>query len=254
MYDYYLGGHDNYQVDHQAAEQVLTTWPHARLAARVNRAYMRRSTRWLAAEAGITQFLDIGTGIPTVPNLHQVAQAADPRARIVYTDNDPIVLRYAEALMKGSPEGRTAYLQADVTSPQSILDASELHSTLDLDKPVALSCNALFHFIPDAVNPHAIVEVLLKALAPGSFLSLSHLTPDFAPEDVNRVVTIYRDRGIPLTDRTKEEIGRFYQGLDFVGPGLVAPHRWMPDGDGAAADADAADGNVSQYAGVARKP
>ncbi|MFW6693971.1 SAM-dependent methyltransferase [Streptomyces sp. MAR4 CNX-425] len=255
IYDYILGGHDNYEVDHAAARQVLSVWPQARTAARVNRAFMRRATHWLAAEAGIDQFLDIGTGIPTEPNLHQVAQDANPAARVVYTDNDPLVLRYAEALMTSTPQGRTAYLHADVTAPHTILEAAELRSTLDLDRPVALSCNALFHFIPDRDAPHEIMEALLKPLAPGSYLALSHGTVDFAPEHIGRVMEIYHGQGIPLTARPKAAIEPFFAGLEPVAPGLVAPHRWRPDRDaGADSGATALDAEVSQYAAVARKP
>jgi hypothetical protein len=255
IYDYILGGRDNYEVDHSAARQVLSVWPQARTAARVNRAFMRRTTHWLAAEAGIDQFLDIGTGIPTEPNLHQVAQDANPAARIVYTDNDPLVLRYAEALMTSTPQGRTAYLHADVTAPHTILEAAELRGTLDLDRPVALSCNALFHFIPDRDAPHEIMETLLKPLAPGSFLALSHGTVDFDPVHIGRVMEIYHGQGIPLTIRPKDAIEPFFAGLELVAPGLVAPHRWRPDGDPLTeAEAAALDTEVSQYAAVARKP
>ncbi|WP_326798532.1 SAM-dependent methyltransferase [Streptomyces sp. NBC_01808] len=254
IYDYILGGHDNYEVDHTAARQVLSVWPQARTAARVNRAFMRRATHWLAAEAGIGQFLDIGTGIPTEPNLHQVAQDANPAARVVYTDNDPLVLRYAEALMTSTPQGRTAYLHADVTAPHTILDAAELRSTLDLDRPVALSCNALFHFIPDRDAPHQIMETLLKPLAPGSFLALSHATPDFNPEGMAQVQEIYHGQGIPLTIRAKDSITPFLAGLELVTPGLVPPHRWKPDRNPlAGTEAELLDAEVSQYAAVARK-
>lgn len=255
IYDYILGGHDNYEVDHTAARQVLSVWPQARTAARVNRAFMRRATHWLAAEAGIDQFLDIGTGIPTEPNLHQVAQDANPAARVVYTDNDPLVLRYAEALMTSTPQGRTSYLHADVTAPHTILEAAELRGTLDLDRPIALSCNALFHFIPDRDTPHEIMETLLKPLAPGSFLALSHGTADFDPEHIGYVEEIYHGQGIPLTTRAKGSIEPFFAGLELVTPGLVAPHRWKPDGDPLTdAEAAALDAEVSQYAAVGRKP
>ncbi|WP_181787313.1 SAM-dependent methyltransferase [Streptomyces phytophilus] len=254
IYDYILGGHDNYEVDHTAARQVLSVWPQARTAARVNRAFMRRATHWLAAEAGIDQFLDIGTGIPTEPNLHQVAQDANPAARVVYTDNDPLVLRYAEALMTSTPQGRTSYLHADVTAPHTILEAAELRGTLDLGRPIALSCNALFHFIPDRDTPHEIMETLLKPLAPGSFLALSHGTADFDPEHIGYVQEIYHGQGIPLTTRAKGSIEPFFAGLELVTPGLVAPHRWKPDGDPLTdAEAAALDAEVSQYAAVAQK-
>ncbi|MBL1098744.1 SAM-dependent methyltransferase [Streptomyces coffeae] len=250
MYDYYLGGKDHYEVDEQAAAHVIAVYPGIKTCARTNRSFMHRATRWLAKEAGIRQFLDIGTGIPTEPNLHQVAQDVAPDARIVYADNDPIVLAYAQALLHGTPEGRTAYLQADVREPERILTAPELHETLDLNQPLALSFNALFHFVPDEYQPYALVRQFVEALPSGSYLVLSHCTPDFDPETWEKVAAIYRGGGIPAQVRSKAEVERFFEGLELVAPGVEEPHRWKPDGEVPALSS----ADVSFWVGVARKP
>jgi len=253
MYDYFLGGKTNYEADIQGAEAVIGIWPGVRTGARVNRAFMHRAVRWLVREAGIRQFLDVGTGIPTEPNLHQVAQDLAPEARIVYADNDPIVLRYAQALLRSTPEGRTAYLHADATDPDSILDHPELREVLDLSRPVALSLNALLHYVGDDRKPHETVARLVDALAPGSYLTLTHCTPDFDPETWERLSRLSMSgSAASARARTREEILRFFEGLEFVEPGLVAPHHWKPEPD--QPFADASDAEVSLYAGVARKP
>ncbi|MEU0807904.1 SAM-dependent methyltransferase [Streptomyces sp. NPDC005970] len=249
MYDYYLGGKDHYQVDEEAAAHVMAVFPGVKTCARENRSFMHRATRWLAGEAGIRQFLDIGTGIPTAPNLHQVAQSVAPDARVVYADNDPIVLAYAQALLNGTPEGRTTYIQADVREPERILGAAELHETLDLSKPVALSMNALFHFIPDDDKPYDIVRQLVDPLPSGSYLILTHCTPDFAPETWERVIDVYRQGGIPAQVRSRNEVEVFFEGLELIEPGVAEPHLWRPDGERALDSAD-----VSFWVGVARKP
>ncbi|WP_308014527.1 SAM-dependent methyltransferase [Nocardia coffeae] len=249
MYDYYLGGKDHYRADREAAEKVLGIWPGVRAAARENRAFIHRVTRFLANE-GIRQFLDIGTGIPTEPNLHQVAQQVAPDARIVYADNDPLVLVHARALMVSTPEGRTNYVSADVTKPETILDAPGLHETLDLTQPVALSLNALFHFVPDEQDAYGIVDTLMDGLAPGSYLVMTHVTPDFDPAAIGTVVDIYRSSGLPCQVRTRDEFLRFFRQLELVDPGVQVPHRWRPDGLEHPKKVDA---EVSAYAGVARK-
>ncbi|WP_328535970.1 SAM-dependent methyltransferase [Streptomyces sp. NBC_00344] len=250
MYDYYLDGKDHYEVDQEAAAQVETIFPTARICAKTNRQFMHRATRWIAAHTDVRQFLDIGTGIPTQPNLHQIAQQNHPESRIVYVDNDPVVLRHAQALMRSSPEGRTAYIQADVREPDSITSADLLHRTLDLSRPVALSLNALLHFVPDTYRPYDIVEHLVGTLAPGSYLILSHCTPDFDPEPWEKILEVYRSGGIETQVRTRKEVLRFFEGLAFVDPGLVSPLHWRPDGDPLPGATDA---SVSFYAGVALK-
>ncbi|MEU1669820.1 SAM-dependent methyltransferase [Streptomyces sparsogenes] len=252
MYDYYLGGKDHYEVDAEAAAKVMAVHPTVRLNAHVNRGFIHRATRWLAGEAGIRQFLDIGTGIPTEPNLHQVAQSIAPDARVVYTDNDPIVLAYAQALLSGTPEGRTAYVEADVREPRKIMTAPELLDTLDLDRPVALSVNALFHFIPEEEKPYEIVRELMDPLPSGSYLMLSHSTHDFSADTWAKVIAVYKENGIPFITRSKDEVAGFFEGMELVDPGVSEPHHWKPDADERPGDIRSAD--ISMWAGVARKP
>ncbi|MFJ6213241.1 SAM-dependent methyltransferase [Streptomyces sp. NPDC092296] len=251
MYDYYLGGTTNFPADREAVAQVMAAFPTVLVTARVNRAFMHRSTRSLARQ-GLRQFLDIGTGIPTSPNLHEVAQSVTPGARVVYTDNDPIVLAHAQALLRSHATGRTTYLEADVTDPESILTAPQLHDTLDLDRPVALSLNALLHFVPDDRGAHAIVERLKAALPSGSTLTISHATPDFDPEGVARLAAAYASSGTPGQARTREEFARFFDGWELAEPGIVPTHRWRPDGP---ADTEGVtDAEAACWAAVARKP
>ncbi len=249
MYDYYLGGKDNFPADRAAAEQALASFPNARTASRANRAFLARTTRHLAGEAGIRQFLDIGTGIPTSPNLHEVAQSVTPQARVVYADNDPIVLSHARALLTGTAQGATAYLDVDLRDPQRILAAPELRSTLDLTQPVALSVLAIMHFIPDADDPHGLLHQLLDGLPAGSYLTLSHATADL-DEGMERLAASYRASGIPAQQRTHAEILTFFDGLDLLDPGLQFVHRWRPDPD---APPTVTDAEVSFYGAVARK-
>jgi SAM-dependent methyltransferase len=249
MYDAYLGGKDNYEVDRAAVEQVKQVFPTIETCARTNRSFMHRAVEW-AARQGIRQFLDIGTGIPTEPNLHQIVQAVTPQARVVYVDNDPLVLAHARALMSGTPEGRTEYIHSDVTAPERILAAPELHETIDLSQPVALSLLALLHFIPDDLGPYRIVRTLLDALAPGSYLIMSHLTPDFDAEMIGKAVAVYHAGGLACQARTRDEFTRFFDGLELVEPGVVVPHRWRP----AIEPAQSMDAKVSFYSAVARVP
>ncbi|ABD11216.1 methyltransferase [Frankia sp. CcI156] len=252
MYDYYLGGKDNFPADREAAEQVLAAFPQAWTVAHENRGFLRRATRFLAAEAGIRQFLDIGTGIPTSPNLHEIAQSVAPDTRVVYADNDPVVLAHARALLTTSPEGATAYLDADLRDPEKILGSAEVRATVDLSRQVGLSLIAILHFLLDDHDPYGIVKTLLDALPAGSFLALTHATADFAPAEADRAAAIYRDRGIPAQARSRAEVERFFTGLDLVDPGVVVAHRWHPDAPNTAGDPT--DAEVSCYAAIARKP
>lgn len=249
IYDYFLGGKDNYEVDRQAAQEILKAWPDIRTAARVNRQFMHRSTRFLA-EAGIRQFLDIGTGIPTEPNLHQIAQQTAPDCRVVYVDNDPLVLAYARAMMMGGEQGATTYIQGDVTDPAAILRDPDLTGVLDLTQPVGLSLIALLHFVEADVN--AILTTFLDALAPGSHLVICTITADFAPAQVAAAQDVYRIRKMPAQVRTFDEVTAWFKGLDLIAPGIVPPHRW-----GLAETVEippAFDAKISCYCGVARKP
>ncbi|MEE1795464.1 SAM-dependent methyltransferase [Streptomyces sp. BE308] len=223
VYDWLLGGKDNYPVDQEVGEKLPAE---ARANAARNRAFMHRAAGWLA-HRGIDQFLDIGTGIPTAPNLHQIVQAITPSARIVYADNDPIVLRHAEALLISSPEGATDYLHADVRQPEAILErAREL---LDFDRPVALSLIALMHFLPDEEDPYRLTRTLVGALAPGSFLVFSHGTADQHPELRQETEKAYRKGAIALRMRTRAEVEPFFEGLDLVAPGLVPAAEWYQE-------------------------
>ncbi|MYS46557.1 SAM-dependent methyltransferase [Streptomyces sp. SID5998] len=223
VYDWLLGGKDNYPVD-EAVGRALP--PEAHDAARQNRAFMNRAAAWLAAR-GLDQFLDIGTGIPTEPNLHQIVQRAVPAAKVVYTDNDPIVLRHAEALLISSPEGTTDYIQADVRRPDEILEHAR--KILDFERPVVLSLIALMHFIPDEQDAHGIVRGLVDALPSGSYLVLSHAASDIFPELAQQVTAEYAKGGIQLGFRTRTEVARFFAGLELVEPGLVTATEWVKE-------------------------
>ncbi|MHB9863915.1 SAM-dependent methyltransferase [Streptomyces sp. YIM S03343] len=254
MYDYFLGGKDHFEVDAKAAATVAETFPAVFLGARENRAFMHRATRVLAQEHGIRQWLDIGTGIPTEPNLHQVAQSVAPEVRVVYADNDPLVLKYAERLMRSTPQGRTMYIEADVNDPEALLETPELAEVLDLDRPVALSLNALMHFVTDAQDPYGIVGRLLAALPSGSALALSHGTAEFDPPTWHKITGIYTDAGTPVQLRTADEVARFFDGLDLLDPGVTLGHRWRPDAETEVRAKDLTDAEVSVWTGVGIKP
>ncbi|MFJ8693024.1 SAM-dependent methyltransferase [Streptomyces roseolilacinus] len=249
MYDWFLGGKDNYPVDEEMARQLLTIDARGRDMARVNRAFMHRATRWLG-KAGVRQYLDIGTGIPTEPNLHQIAQQVAPEARIVYCDNDPIVLAHAEALLRSTPEGATAYIQADARDPQAILERAG--EVLDFTRPVALSLLALLHFVDDEDGAYELVSRLVERLAPGSYLVLSHVTGEFDPEGAVKARAMYQGRGLTLRPRTREELTRFFDGLELVEPGVTLTADWHPElGEPVPV---AGDDPIPGYSGVARKP
>ncbi|WP_322747918.1 MULTISPECIES: SAM-dependent methyltransferase, partial [unclassified Frankia] len=228
LYDYYLGGKDNFPADRAAAERVLDAAPEARLMARENRRFLARAARFLAAECGVRQFLDIGTGIPTSPNLHEIVQDVAPASRVVYTDNDRLVLAYARALLTSTPDGVTAYLDADLRHVDRILSAPEMTETLDFTRPVGLFLVAILHFITDEENPGTIVKSLLDALPEGSYLVLSHATADLRPMAADDVVSTYRNAAVPLTLRAKAEIANFFDGTDLLDPGLVQVPTWRP--------------------------
>ncbi|MFJ5304623.1 SAM-dependent methyltransferase [Streptomyces sp. NPDC088350] len=240
VYDWLLGGKDNYPVDEAVGERLP---PEARDAARQNREFMHRAATWLAG-LGIDQFLDIGTGIPTEPNLHRIVQKAVPTAKVVYADNDPIVLRHAEALLVSHPDGVTDYIQADVRRPEHIVEHAR--HVLDFTRPIALSLIALMHFIPDEQDAHGIVRDLVATLPPGSYLVLSHAASDLYPELAEQVTAQYAKGGITLGFRTREEVERFFAGLDLAEPGLVTATEWHPP-----TPDDALEGS-GIYAGLAR--
>ncbi|GAA2828404.1 SAM-dependent methyltransferase [Kribbella solani] len=256
VYDYFLGGKDNFAIDRQAAEHLLQAFPGSRATAVSNRMWMHRAARY-AAEQGITQFLDIGTGIPTQPNLHEVVQEITPSAHVVYADNDPIVLTHARALLTSRPEGRTAYLDADLTKPRTILESGEVNELIDFGEPVALSLVGVFHSLADDLRPYEILRQLVGPLAPGSMLIFSHATGDFAPEMWDRAVKGFKsDGGISAQVRSKEEVTRFFDGTELVEPGVVTPFRWHPDADTdrRVARGEFTDIMCSLWVGVGRKP
>jgi hypothetical protein len=247
VYDYWLGGKDNFAADREAAQQVLAAQPGIRFGVRANRAFLRRVVSYLALEAGVRQFLDIGTGIPTRENTHQVAQAAAPDARIVYVDNDPIVLLHARALLSSSPEGATDYIDADLRDPASILERAA--ATLDYGRPVALMLLLILHLIPDDADPHAIVAALLGALPRGSYLVVSHPARDIQSDAAAEAVRRYNKLvSVPQTRRTHAEVSRFFDGLELLEPGVVQLHQWRPAGELVPPKA------VSSHGGVGRKP
>ncbi|MEX5637548.1 SAM-dependent methyltransferase [Parafrankia sp. FMc2] len=250
VYDYILGGKDNFPADRAAGEITAKSMPGVARSMRANRNFMARMAHILAAEHGIRQFLDIGTGLPTEPNLHEVVQKAAPESRIVYVDNDPIVLVHARALLTSTPEGRTAYLDADFTDPESILKSEQLTSTLDLSQPVALSLIAIVHFIPDETLIQNVIDRLMAPLASGSILALSTVTADYAPEPVAGGVAAYRANGISMTARDRTTVEGFFRGLEILEPGVVLVHRWHPDEDAAGYG----DNESFMYGAIARKP
>ncbi|MFS0694444.1 SAM-dependent methyltransferase [Streptomyces nitrosporeus] len=251
MYDWFLGGKDNYPVDEELGRKLLRLQPEIKQFARQNRFFMQRAVRRLARHAGIRQFLDIGSGIPTEPNLHQIAQAEAPGARVVYADNDPIVLAHSGALLRGTPEGVTRYLDGDVRDPGKLLEQAAEH--LDLTRPVALSLIALTHFLPDEDHVHELITRYVGALAPGSHLVLSQATGDFDPAAMAEGVAEYAARGAAFVPRTHAEVSRFFDGLELLDPGVVPLGDWHPE-PGTDDTPPAGNGPVPIYAGVARKP
>ncbi|GAA3149016.1 SAM-dependent methyltransferase [Streptomyces rectiviolaceus] len=249
VYDWFLGGKDNYPVDEELGLRIVSLEPQTKYCAQHNRWFMQRATRRLAGEDGIRQFLDIGTGIPTEPNLHRIAQSAAPEARVVYVDNDPIVLAHAEALLRGTPEGATEFLQVDAREPDKILEQAE--GVLDFTQPIALSLIALLHFISDDDGAYDVVERLVGALAPGSHLVLSQMAGDFDPERTRQAVEMYKAGGVTLVPRARAEVERFFEGMELLDPGVA----WLPDWHPELGVDEVRNGTpVPLYAGVARKP
>jgi hypothetical protein len=254
VYDYLLGGKDNFAADRAAAQAGLAANPNSRIPPRENRAFLRRVVRYLAGEAGITQFLDIGTGIPTSPNVHEIAQEVNPQARVVYVDNDPIVLAHARALLTSGPAGRTAYIDADVRDVGKILNSADLRQTLDMTQPVALLLIAVMHFIGDDDDPWGLAARMLAELPAGSYLALSHLTGDFDPAAWEGVAAVYRRSGVTMQVRSLAAVERFFTGLDVLDPGVVSLPKWRPDAVEIGQPEQPADAAVSVYGGVGRKP
>ncbi len=249
VYDYWLGGKDNFAADRALGDAIMAAVPTIQVMARANRAFLGRAVRFLAGEAGIRQFLDIGTGIPTAGNTHEVAQEITPDARVLYVDNDPIVLSHARALMTSHPAGATAFIQADLREPQKILADPALAATLDLHRPVALMLVAVLMYFRDEEDPRAMVAALVDALPSGSYVTVTHPTADFNREAMAGAVAAAEHGGVTLVPRNRAETEAFLTGLDLVEPGVVPVLAWRPDA-GPRADPHSA----YYYAGVGRKP
>jgi hypothetical protein len=249
-YDYWLGGKDNFAADRASGDAIEQAFPGVRAAAVANRGVLRRAVRHLAAVEGVRQFLDIGTGLPTANNTHEVAQAIAPESRVVYVDNDPLVLSHARALLTSRPEGATAYIDADLREPAGILARPEVADTLDLSRPVALMLVAVLHFIPGRGAAAPIVQELMEPLAPGSFLVLTHATADFMPPAVGAEALDLVEQGkSDFWLRGSDEIADIFAGLELIEPGIVPNTEWRPDADTTKLDLSV----VNCWAGVARK-
>jgi S-adenosyl methyltransferase len=247
VYDYLLGGKDYFAVDREAAEQAMQINPDIVPTARANRAFLVRATSFLTREAGIRQFLDVGTGMPTNNNIHEVAQSIAPEARIVYVDHDPIVLSHARALLTSAPEGVTDYIEADLREPETIL--AEAAQTLDFSRPAAIMLIAVLHLIVDADDPYELVRRLVDAVVPGSYVVISHVASDIDTGAMismaNRLNELMEQQAVP---RTYREIAAFFAGLDLLEPGLVRVPEWRPASAGDAAV------RAQMWGAIGRKP
>jgi SAM-dependent methyltransferase len=247
IWNYWLGGKDNYAVDRAAGDEYVKVFPGIVDVARAQRGFLTRSIVYLAGEAGIRQFLDVGTGLPTADNTHQVAQRIAPEARIVYVDNDPLVLAHARALLTSTPEGATAYIHADLSDPGKIM--AEAAETLDFGRPIALILHGVLGHVTDSGQAHSVVRGLMGALPSGSYLNLADGTSYTAAEEFEQAQEGYNETGaVPYVLRKPEEIASFFEGLDLVEPGVVSCLRWRPD------PADDPTAEVDVFGGVGRKP
>jgi len=249
IWNYWLGGKDNYAVDREAGDKVAAMLPSIVAQARADRAFLGRAIRYLAGDEGIRQFLDIGTGLPTADNTHQVAQRVAPESRIVYADNDPMVLTHARALLTSTPEGACDYIDGDLREPEKIL--AQAAGTLDFANPVALMLLGILHHIPDTDQAYSIVRRLVASLPPGSFLTINHSTSAVHGAAMEEAVAHWNRVGTPsMTLRTPEQIAAFFTGLDLLPPGVVSCSRWRPD----LTPAGGQPVEVDEFCGVARKP
>jgi len=246
VYDYWLGGKDNFAPDRAAAEAAMREDPNVVEGVRGNRAFLARAVRYLAGPAGVRQFLDIGTGIPAADNTHEVAQDRAPRSRVVYVDNDPIVLAHARALLTSATEGATAYLDQDLRDVGEIVRAAA--ATLDFGRPVAVMLIGILHCIPDEDDPAGIIKRLMDAVPAGSYLAISHPANDLNDPGVRRLASRLNElMTMKLRFRSRAEVAAFFDGLDLVEPGLVRAPEWRPDRDTDAANP------AALWGGVARK-
>jgi len=249
IYDYWLGGENNFAADRDAAERILAVMPFMRELSRANRLFLASAVRYLV-QSGIRQFLDIGSGLPAANSTHEVAQRVAPDARIVYVDNDPMVLAHAKALLASTAEGRCDYLDADARDPEVIL--GEAARTLDFGQPVAVMMLTTLHFISDADHPYAITARLMEAVPPGSYLAVTHAASDIRPDVAAEGARAYNaSSSAPVSARPRDAVIRFFDGLDLVPPGVVPLDQWAP---GAPADARREQSSLPSFAALARKP
>jgi SAM-dependent methyltransferase len=247
VYDYWLGGKDNFAADRAAGEQAMAAYPDIVFSVRANRAFLARAVRYLAGEAGIRQFLDIGTGIPTANNTHEVAQSVAPDARVVYVDNDPVVLAHARALLTSGPHGVTHYIDADLRDTGKILAAAA--ETLDFSRPVAVMLMAILQHIGDDEDPFGVVARLVAAVPPGGYLALSHPASDIEPEAMAEMAKrLNQMMAEKVTFRGEAQVARFFAGLDLVPPGMVRVQQWRPDTEAEATSP------AALWGGIGRKP
>lgn len=251
-YNYWLGGKDNFAADRASADLIASAWPSAPIGAKENRKFLGRATAFLAAEAGIRQFLDIGTGLPTADNTHEVAQRIAPESRVVYVDNDPMVMVHARALLSSTPQGRTAYIEADLREPARILNQEALKDVLDLTQPVGLMLIAVLHFIHGEGAALPIVRELVQALPSGSYLVVSNATKDFLPDSIAAVYDRMLAAGqTDVWPRSRDEISALFDGLELVEPGIVSVSQWRAEREPAPRPSEM---DVSVLGGVARIP
>jgi S-adenosyl methyltransferase len=247
VYDYWLGGKDNFAADRAAGEQAIQAYPDIVYSVRANRAFLARTVRYLAGEAGIRQFLDIGTGIPTANNTHEVAQDVAPGSNVAYVDNDPVVLTHARALLVSGEQGRTNYIDADLRDTGRIL--AEAAQTLDFSRPVAIMLMAILQHIDEAEDPYAIVDSLLAAVPPGSYLAISHPAADIETEAMAQMAErLNKLMAEKVTFRNRQQVARFFEGLELVEPGMVRVQEWRP------ASEIEAKSPAALWGGVGRKP
>jgi len=245
VYDYWLGGKDNFAADRHAGDRTRDAYPSIGPAVRGQRAFLGRAVRYLVAEAGIRQFLDIGTGLPAANNVHQVAQSLAPECRVVYVDNDPLVISHARALLKSAPEGTTAYIDADLRDTGTIL--TEAASTLDFTQPTAVMLIGILQFIPDEEDPWSIVGEVMRATAPGSFVTIAQPARDLEAEAMAEFLRRYNELAAEQAYfRTHSEVSRFFDGLKLVEPGVVRQPEWRPDSEFEAKHPTAAWGGMAQ--------